>query len=325
LKKTFVALAAVAAAGLALAGCSSSSPSPSGSASAAADPETLVLLMTPSDEKSDLQAQGEDIASVLSEILGIPVEVSVPDDYAAVVTALGAGQADIAMTAPAVTVQSLDQGVATPILQVTREGSRSYVTQWFTNDPDTYCLTEVVEKDGLLFCNGVDEAEYGDEVGGEALAKITPDTPISFVDSGSTSGYKFPATQLQLLGVIDAPEDLTAATFAGGHPASVLAVARGEATVGTSYDDARIQALPEDPAVAELVVFAWSTPIPNDGVVVSTALSPELTERIKQAFIEAIDIEPAKTAFYDAYEVDGFDEADLEALDVVRQVGENFN
>lgn len=322
MKKPLAIAALVAASAIALAGCAGT---PSGTeSSAAADPEKLVLLMTPSDEKSDLQAQGEDIASVLSDILGIPVEVSVPDDYAAVVTALGAGQADIAMTAPAVTVQSLDQGVANPILQVTREGSRSYVTQWFTNDPSKYCLDEPVEKDGFLFCNGVDAAEYGDEVGTEGLEKVTADTPISFVDSGSTSGYKFPVTQLQLLGIIDAPEDLTAATFAGGHPASVLAVARGEAEIGTSYDDARVDAIAEDPAVADLVVFAWSTPIPNDGVVVSTSLSEDLQERIKAAFIEAMGIEPAKTAFYDAYEIDGFDDADLEALDVVRQVGENF-
>ncbi|MBO9579109.1 MAG: PhnD/SsuA/transferrin family substrate-binding protein, partial [Microbacteriaceae bacterium] len=314
-------------------------PAPTGGSDApAAAPERLVLLMTPSDEKSLLEEQGAVIAELLTEQLGIPVEVQVPDDYAAVVTALGTGQADIAFTAPALTVQTLDEGIATPILQVTRDGSRSYVTQWMTNDPDRFCETDVVSvptevsKDGasagtfdFKFCNGVDTAEYGDEVGFDALSLLSPDDPISFVDAGSTSGYKFPVTQLQLLGVIDSPEDLTAATFAGGHPASVLAVARGEAVVGTSFDDARTTAVLEEPAVEDVVVFAWSTPIPNDGVVVSTLLSEEWVEKIKAALLTLPDSEAGATALFDSYEVDGFADADLEALDVVRQVGANFD
>ena len=322
MKKPIVALAALAAAGIALAGCSSAAPGPDESPAA---PERLVLLMTPSDEKAALEEQGAIIGELLSEELGIPVEVSVPDDYAAVVTALGTGQADIAFTAPALTVQTMDEGVATPVLQVTRDGSRSYVTQWMTNDPERFCLTDVVEQDGFKFCNGVDEAEYGDEVGYDALAEISPDDPISFVDAGSASGYQFPVTQLQILGVIDSPEALSAATFAGGHPQSVLAVARGEAVVGTSYDDARVTAIEEEPAVADVVVFAWSTPIPNDGVVVSTLLSDEWVEKIKAALLTLPDSEAGAAALFDSYEVDGFADADLEALDVVRQVGENFS
>lgn len=327
MKKSLIVAAGLGAAAIALAGCSGGSASDGGDAA----PEKLVLLMTPSDEKAELQAQGEVIAAGLAEVLGVPVEVNVPDDYAAVVTALGTGQADIAMTAPALTVQTMDEGVATPILQVTREGERSYVTQWFTNDPDRFCLDEVVTKTDaasgvdLLFCNGVDTASYGDEVGYDALQLITPEDTIAFVDSGSSSGYKFPVTQLQLLGVIDTPEDLVNATFAGGHPNAVLAVARGEATIGTSYDDARVNAYEEEPKVlTDVVVFAWSTPIPNDGVVVSTLLSDEWVEKITSAFYAVMDTEEGATAFYDAYEVDGFADPDIEALDVVRQVGENF-
>lgn len=331
MKKSIAIAAAFAATALALTGCAGATPSDTESA---ADPAKLVLAMEPSEKAADLQVQGEAIAAALSKALGIEVEVTVPTDYAALITALGAGQADIAFTAPASTVQAVDQGVAVASLQVTRDGSRSYVAQWFTNDPDKYCTTPVVEKDEVTdaagttapfkFCNGVDAAEYGDTVGEDGLKKITKDTRISFVEEGSSSGYKFPVVQLENLGIISAPEDLTAVTFAGGHPQSVLAVARGEAEVGTSYDDARIDAVAEEPKVSDLVVFAWSTPIPNDGVVVSSSLSADLQARIKTALQGLLSDPDAKEALYDAYEIDGFADPDDAALDVVRQINDQF-
>ncbi len=319
------------AAALALSGCSGS---PSGGASTpAADPAKLVLAMEPAEQKADLQTEGQTIADALTKSLGIPVEVTVPDDYAALVTALGTGQADIAFAAPASLVQAVDQGVATPLLQVTRGGSRSYVAQWFTTDPGTYCDTPVVTKSETLsdgsshdfkFCNGVDTAQYGDSVGTDDLKKLTKDTPISFVDEGSASGYEFPVVQLENLGVISSPEDLTAITFAGGHPQSVIAVADGTADVGTSYDDARADAIAEDPNVDKLMVFAWSSPIPNDGVVAASDLSADLQARIKTAVQGLLDDAGAKDALNKAYQIDGFQDPDMDALDVVRQVNQQF-
>ncbi|MFT4235419.1 MAG: phosphate/phosphite/phosphonate ABC transporter substrate-binding protein [Microbacterium sp.] len=330
MKKTItLAATALAVASIALVGCSSDDDSDSGDT-----PDTLVLAMEPSDETANVQASGETIAKALTDALGIDVEVTVPTDYAALITALGTGQADIAFTAPASMVQAIDNGAGTALLQATRDGSRSYVSQWYTNDPDKYCDTDVVEKEETIdssgttaafkFCNGVDTAEYGDEVGYDALKKITPDTKIAFVDEGSASGYQFPVVQLEELGVIDAPEDLTGVTFAGGHPQAVLSVARGEAEIGTSYDDARVDAVAEEDAVNDLVVFAWSTPIPNDGVVVASDLDSDLQAKIKTALQGLFDNADAKEALYSAYEIDGFDEVDSDALDLVRKVSEQF-
>ena len=41
-------------------------------------------------------------------------------------------------------VQAEDEAGAELILQSERFGSYEYVTQWFTNDPDTYCGDEPV-------------------------------------------------------------------------------------------------------------------------------------------------------------------------------------
>lgn len=335
MKKLSIAVATAGALALALSACTSATPTStptSPTETGSPDPASLVLVLTPSDEVSKLEPAGEAIAAYLSDALGIPVTSFVASDYAGVVTALGTGQADIAFTAPALTVQALDQGVADPILQVTRSGSRSYVTQWFTNDPDTYCLTPVVSGIVLagdaevLYCNGADTAVYGDAVGVEALQKITSDTVISFVSNSSVSGYQFPVAQLISLGVINAPEDLSNAIFAGGHPNSVLNVARGDAVIGTSYDDARNAAVAEDPKVAtDVVVFAWSTPIPNDGVVAASDLSDDLKKRIADAFKAMVGADAdAAAAVMAAYTVDGFDDPDFEALDIVRLTQQTF-
>src|SRR5699024_5792663 len=115
------------------------------------------------------------------------------ESYAALVTAMGTGQAHIGMFGPIALVQAADQSGAEIILQSVRFGSATYHTQWFTNDPDTYCLDDVVEvtnDDGSVytFCNGTDTAETG-PAGEDALALIEQDTPISMVDANSASGY----------------------------------------------------------------------------------------------------------------------------------------
>ena len=56
------------------------------------------------------------------------------------IIALESGQAQIAGgLGPVQMVQAEDEAGADLILQSERFGSFEYVTQWFTNDPDTYC------------------------------------------------------------------------------------------------------------------------------------------------------------------------------------------
>ena len=68
-----------------------------------------------------------------------------PSDYAGVIVALQSGQAQIAGgLGPVQMVQAEDEAGAELILQSERFGEFVYVTQWFTNDPDTYCDDEPV-------------------------------------------------------------------------------------------------------------------------------------------------------------------------------------
>lgn len=274
----------------------------------------------------------EDNANALKEQLsealgGFDVEIFFADSYQTVIQGMQSGDVQLLMSGPIGMIQAEDEVGGTPILQSIRYGSDTYVTQWFTNDPDTYCLDEVVQnEEGYSFCNGIYDEESGEfadygPVGQDALELIEDGTAVAYVDEGSASGFYFPQTQLNELGVeVDAQ-------FAGGHDASVQAVYNGDFTIGTSFDDARANIAEENPDVGEeLVVFAWAGPIPNDGIVASPEFTEDELQVISDAFLsfaESGDLDEGDP-LYDVYEINGLAPADEDALDVARQVYVNF-
>lgn len=323
-RRSRVLVAAALAASVLLTACGGGGES----GEAAAAPERLVLGLVPSAEVDQLVTDATALGELLSAELGVPVEPFVSESYAALVVAMQSGQADIGLFGPIALVQSVDQAGAVPILQSVRRGTSTYHTQWMTNDPERFCTTPVVSApsaEGQVFnyCNGTDSAETG-PIGEEALRNIRPGEPISFVDEGSASGYYYPATQLQQVAGID-PLTGIDAQFAGGHPNSVLNVARGDFAVGVSFDDARSEVVEENPEVGtQVTVFAWSPEIPNDGVSVRGDLSPEFQQRIADAMTSVISTPEGAEVFDAVYNIEGLVPAQPAALDVARQVAANF-
>lgn len=286
-------------------------------------PDELVLTLTPSAEQQGLIETAEPLAELLEERLeGIDIEPFVPTDYAGVIVGLESGQAHIAGgLGPRQMVQAEEQAGADLILQSERFGDVIYVTQWFTNDPDTYCDDEpVADEDGFLFCNGVSEASGPADgpIGSDALANVEGQT-VAFVDQGSTSGYGVPALQLSQAG-IDPVEDIEG-TFAGSHDNSVLAVYNGDATVGVSFNDARGNVVEQFPDVGEqVVVFGWSDPIPNDGFAVAGDLPDDLKQAITDAFLDIASTEEGVTLLQELYNIDDLIPVDSSAYDVIREL-----
>jgi len=286
-------------------------------------PESLVFTLTPSAEAGGLIETAEPLAAMLEERLGVPVEALVPSDYAGVIAALGSGQAQIAGgLGPAQMVQAEDQADATLILQSERFGSLTYVTQWFTNDPDTFCEDEPAPAgdDGFLFCNGVGDAAGPEDgpIGRDSLAGVEGQA-VSFVDQGSASGYLVPALELLNAGV-DPVEDIET-IFAGGHDSSVQAVYDGDAVVGVSFNDARGEIVEQVPDVGEkVVVFAWSSPIPNDGFAVAGDLPEDLQEAITAAFTDISESEEGVTLLQELYEIDGLVPVTSSDYDIMREL-----
>lgn len=284
-------------------------------------PDQLVLTLTPSQEQQQLIETAEPLAQMLEERLDVDIEPFVPTDYAGVIVALESGQAHIAGgLGPRQMVQSEEQAGAELILQSERFGDVIYVTQWFTNDPDTFCADEPVDVDGYLFCNGVDEATGPADgpIGQDMLSEVEG-RQVAFVDQGSTSGYGVPALQLSEAGID--PVDGIEGTFAGGHDNSVLAVYNGDADVGVSYNDARADVVEQAEDVGqEVVVFGWSSPIPNDGFAVNGDLPDDLRDAIVDAFLDIAESEEGVALLQELYNIDDLIRVDSGAYDVIRQL-----
>lgn len=287
-------------------------------------PDPLVLGLVPSREADVLVENAQPLADYLAEQLGVEVESFVPQDYPGLVAAMDTGQAHIGAFGPFGLIQSVDEAGAEIILQSARDGAVTYHTQWMTNDPDTYCLDEVVTDDeGLAYCNGTMEATEG-PVGEDAIALVAEGTTISFVGETSASGYIFPALQLLQQAGLDREADIDP-LFAGGHDRSVIAVCNGDAPVGVAFDDARtILAEGDCDDIGSVVVFAYSQEIPNDGVSVAGDLPDDLKQQIADALIAYAETEDGKAVLDSIYEIDEFAPADLEAFDVVRQAAQEL-
>jgi phosphonate transport system substrate-binding protein len=322
-----VILAPVAALALVVA---SACGSDSGDGGSGEWPDRLVFTLTPSAEAGQLIEDAAPLAEMLAERLnahpsapegGITIEPLVPTDYAGVIVALESGQAHVAGgLGPAQMVQAEAQAGADLILQSERNGAAFYVTQWFTNDPDTFCDDEPVDVDGYLFCNGVDQATGPTDgpIGVDALSRVAGQR-IAFVDQGSASGHLVPSVQLFDIGVH--PLNDVEPSFAGGHDNAVLAVYRGDATVGVSFNDAREAVADQAPDVGQkVVVFAWSFPIPNDGFAVAGDLPDDLKEAIVDALIEISNDPQGQELLRSLYRIDRLVPVESGAFDQIRSL-----
>ena len=298
------------------------------------DPEELIIGFVPSVEAGALVEDIKPLSDYLSEALGIPVEGFVSSDYAALVTAMQTGQAHIAALPPFGLVQAVDVAGAEMILQSERYGSPSYHTQFITTDADKYCADEPVvneRKEGdemlpFLNCNGTDRA-YNESpigpIGLEALEAVEAGTKVSFTEPTSSSGYIFPATIFAAQMGLNPETDLDA-VFAGGHDASVIAVCKGQAEVGVSFDDARSDAVTDCDVANTVVVFAYGPEIPNDGLAVAGDLSDDLKASIKQAMLDFAASEEGAAVLDEIYNINAFAEPVQESLQIIRDAVEEL-
>jgi len=278
-------------------------------------PDRIVLGLVPSREADVLIENAQPLADALAERLDIEVESFVPQDYTGLTEAMATGQADIGAFGPLAIVRAQERAGVEFIAQSERFGSATYHTQYMTNAPDKYCSDEpVADDDGYLSCNGTAEADEG-PVGEDVIAQI--DGTLAYVDPSSASGYLIPALQMQQAGI-----DLSSldTIFAGGHDSSAIAVYNGDVEVGLSFDDARTTVAEEFPDIGEqVVVFAYSAEIPNDGFTVRGDLPESLKTAITDALLEYAGTEEGTEVLQSIYEIDALLPADDAALDVVRE------
>lgn len=312
------AAAVVAAASLLLAGCAGSADP--GTSQAAADPDSLVLALVPSQDQNGLVDTAKPLTDMLTEKLGIPVTGVVAKDYQAAVEAMGAGQAQIGFLPSLQLWQASDKYGAKVVLQTERNGNITYPAQFMTNNPDKYCDDTPVERDGMLFCNGADAMKG--PAGLESITKVKG-AKVAMLGPGSPAGYIYPVLALQEAG-INTDSDIEKLPVTA-NDASVLAVYNGDAEVGFSFWDARTIVKKDVPDVGQkVVVFAMTDEIPNDGVALTSDLSPELQQKITDALEEYSSSDEGSKVLQSIYSITKLAPADPASLDVVARAAQQL-
>ncbi|GAB3147946.1 phosphate/phosphite/phosphonate ABC transporter substrate-binding protein [Microbacterium neimengense] len=312
------AAAVVAAASLLLAGCAGSADP--GTSGAAADPDSLVLALVPSQDQNGLVDTAKPLTDMLTEKLGIPVTGVVAKDYQAAVEAMGAGQAQIGFLPSLQLWQASDKYGAKVVLQTERNGNITYPAQFMTNNPDKYCEDTPVERDGMLFCNGADAMKG--PAGLDSITKVKG-AKVAMLGPGSPAGYIYPVLALQEAG-INTDTDIEKLPVTA-NDASVLAVYNGDAEVGFSFWDARTIVKKDVPDVGQkVVVFAMTDEIPNDGVALTSDLSPELQQKITDALEEYSSSDEGSKVLQSIYSITKLAPADPSSLDVVARAAQKL-
>lgn len=234
----------------------------------------IIMALAPSATSQELQTGGEAIAAKLSEMTGLTIKTVVPSNYAAMIEAMGAGQAHIGWLAPVQYIVAHGKGYADVALATIRNGSNHYGFQYVANvnagftsyyDPATGTTT-------------ADAAT--------ALAQFADKKPC-WTDPLSSSGYILPFGLLSENGI-----KVKSGAWVQGHPTVIKSVylsPKGEiCDFGATFIDARSNVAADFPDVNDVVQIIWvSEPfIPNDNVSFASNVPAELREKLTQALLD---------------------------------------
>jgi phosphonate transport system substrate-binding protein len=229
-------------------------------------PPTVVFGFTPAEDAKTLLVKAEPFLSYLSKKLNVRVVAQTATDYAAPVEALRHQKLDFALLGPKATLLAAREGRAT-IIARTINGAK----------PNYYSLVFVRQDSGIRRLQDLKNRSF------------------AFVDVNSASGGLFPRYMLLRAGII--PErDLRQTLYAGAHDAVILAVLNGKVDAGATWaNDPRgatsgLSRMLTNPADrSQLKVIAASPPIPGEGIVARSGISPKLRAAMQDALVHMGD------------------------------------
>ncbi|NLL22470.1 MAG: phosphate/phosphite/phosphonate ABC transporter substrate-binding protein [Tissierellia bacterium] len=266
------------------------------------DPETLRVQLIPSRDAAVLDAQRKPLQDLLEKELGMPVEVTVATDYNALIEAMRSEKVDVGFLATTSYVLAADQGAAEAILKSLR----------YDVDDAGNLLKDQPLVDGYKA-----QLVASPESGITSVEDLKGKT-IGIASFTSTSGFVWPANLLADHG-LDPEQDVVWADL-GGHDKAILGVYNGDVDAAFTFKDARTLVEDELADVYEKVVFITdTTAIPNDTISVIPSLSPELKERIKQAFLNIAESEEGLEIIRAVYNHEGYAPATDEEYAMVRE------
>ncbi len=259
---------------------SEAAPAAAGPALGTAD-NPLVMSFVPSGDTQEIIAGGEAIETMLEEATGLVIDSNVATSYAAVVEAMGAGNAHIGWLNTFAYLLAHEKYGVEARIATSRFGSTSYKGQIITQADSG--IAALADLKGKTFC---------------------------WVDPLSTSGYIIPRVELQAAGV-NPDTDFAKTVEAGSHNNVAIAVYNGECDGGATFVDARTSVEADLPDImTKVVVIAESPPIPNDGVSFAANLDQAMVDQIVAALLEIAQTEAGQEALNTVYSISGLEAAD---------------
>jgi len=238
----------------------------------------IIMALAPSANTTELIAGGEAIAAKMTELTGYTIEVTVPTNYAALIEAMGSGNAQIGWLPTVPYIVAYEKGYATVGLVTLRSGADHYAFEFIVHQARVDDGTFTSYYDAATSANTADAAT--------ALAQFADKRPC-YTDPLSSSGYLVPAGYLATSGI-----STKAGAWVQGHPTVVKSVylsPKGEiCDFGTVYVDARTAVTTDFPDVNDKVAIAFvSDPIiPNDTVSFVAGLDPTIRQNLVDALVE---------------------------------------
>ncbi len=160
------------------------------------------------ENEADRLRRFDCMKTLVSEVLGVPVELFPAADYAGVMQGLLAGQLHMAGLGPAAYagIYLQDPEAVEPVLtRAQLDGTLGYYA--------------------VMYVRADSDIQSFEDMRGRTLA---------YADPNSASGYLFPRGQLRLQGIID-DEYFGRTGFAGGHEQAVIAVLNGQYDAGVTW------------------------------------------------------------------------------------------
>ncbi len=238
------------------------------------DVEQLRIQFVPTNTET-ADATTAEFSAYMSNLLGVPVTVTVATSYNGIVEAMESGTVDVGIMPPATYAQARSMGVAKAILSNTLV-DYDQVTE----------LPVEGSKVGNFKAEVLVRADSGIE-GYEGLVGKN----IAYLGAASASGYIYPVAEMKKLGL-----DTESCNWVNitSIPSAILAVINGQVDACFTFEGSRYvfrsavnddNGNPYDLYEVLKVAKLSDADIPNDAVAVNSKLSEATAKAVEEAFL----------------------------------------
>lgn len=281
-----------------LAGCGSGQTEKDGEAYV---PKELKILFRPSQNAEKMEAKAKPLEKLISDQLGIPVDIKVSTDFNVMIEALASKQVDVAFLTPTAYVLAKEKGAAEVILQSQRYDIKTPTGEQTDQLVDYYRAMILVKKDS--------EIKTLSDLKGKKMG---------WQNVTSSAGYVWPAVEMKRAG-IDPEKDVQGVTLVG-FDQGVLAVLNGDVDAAAVYEDARNLLKEDYPDIFEKTrILHVTEPIPSDAIAVRPDMDKEWIKKIQQAFINMAKDPEGYRIVNELYIHEGYSISDDSKFDLVRE------